>query len=64
MTPTMFMRFVWRDEVVERTEHSVTTRKVRVLQQFWQAKDGNHEVAFGAKVLSGVWRNVPMVDEE
>jgi len=65
-TPTMHLRFITRDEIIEQTATSATARKVRILQQFWAHPDGK-EVA-GEKgdmfrSVNGTWRDVPWVSE-
>jgi len=48
MTPTVKLRFVWRDGQIENNGGVVSQKAVRVLQQWWQAE------------LTGEWRDVPL----
>ena len=48
MTPTVKLRFVWRDGQIETNGSVVSQKAVRVLQQWWQAE------------LTGEWRDVPL----
>ena len=48
MTPTVKLRFVWRDGVIENNGGVFSKKAVRVLQQWWQAE------------LTGEWRDVPL----
>jgi hypothetical protein len=48
MTPTVKLRFVWRDGPLENNGSVVSKKAVRVLQQWWQAE------------LTGEWRDVPL----
>ena len=48
MTPTVKLRFVWRDGLLENNGSVVSKKAVRVLQQWWQAE------------LTGEWRDVPL----
>jgi len=48
MTPTVKLRFVWRDGPLENNGNVVSKKAVRVLQQWWQAE------------LTGEWRDVPL----
>ena len=59
MTPTLYLRFVQRQEVVEQHANYSTARTVKILQQFFQHPDGK-EVAGDAFVLiRGSWRDIP-----
>jgi len=65
-TPTLHLRFITRDEIIERTATSSTAKKVRVLQQFWAHPDGKDwainkdDPVFS---VNGTWRDVPWVAE-
>ena len=48
MTPTVKLRFVWRDGPIENNSGVLSQKAVRVLQQWWQAE------------LTGEWRDVPL----
>ena len=62
MTPTSYLRFVWRKEsvpIAHDSQRGITTneiRNVRVLQQFWAVPYG--PVGFNA--MAGEWRDVPL----
>lgn len=58
MTPTSYLRFVWRTEVLHSDEKNKASvgRRVRVLQQFWAVPYG--PVEFNA--MAGEWRDVPL----
>ena len=57
-TPTMHLRFITRDEIIERTATSATAKKVRVLQQFWAHLDGKDAVGDMFRLENGTWRDV------
>lgn len=60
MTPTFHLRFVERQEIVERGEDHSTTRTVRILQQFWEHPSGKE--VFGDMFIQvyGSWRDIPV----
>lgn len=63
MTPTNKLRFVERQEIIDGfsvDDHSVV-RTVRVLQQWWDAEEGDYEDYVNA---GGEWRDVPLEEEE
>ena len=57
MTPTTKLRFVER--LVPASEHP--DKVIRVLQQWWDAEDGDHEDYVKA---GGEWRDVPLEVEK
>ena len=57
MTPTNKLRFVERE--VPSGEGFAKT--VRVLQQWWDAEEGDHEAYVKA---GGEWQDVPLEEEE
>jgi len=71
MTPTNKLRFVEREAPTEAPTFSqvfgcVTTRTVRILQQFWAHPDGmDWSINKDNPVLSvnGTWRDVPVEKE-
>ena len=62
-TPTLYLRFIGRDEIIERTATSAVAKKVRVLQQFWAHPDGKDNVGDMFASRNGFWRDVPFVEE-
>jgi hypothetical protein len=62
-TPTPYLRFVEREQIVETTPEYSTTRLVRVLQQFWEHPDGKDAVGDMFKMKMGTWRDVPLEQE-
>ena len=60
MIPTNKLRFVERAVLVQGHGHYLQ-KVVRVLQQWWDAEDGDHEDYVKA---SGEWRDVPLEEEE
>ncbi len=59
-TPTFYLRFIERDEVVGREVGCVVTKKVRVLQQFWAHPDGKECAGDIFRAENGTWRDVPL----
>ena len=62
MTPTAYLRFVWRDEVSDYSFENGTSLvcKTRVLQQFWEDPDGKVIFDGAEKSIAGEWRDVPL----
>jgi hypothetical protein len=50
MTPTVKLRFVWRDGQIENNGSAVSQKAVRVLQQWW----------YSELLQQGEWRDVPL----
>ena len=50
MTPTVKLRFVWRDGQIENNGSVVSQKAVRVLQQWW----------YSELLQQGEWRDVPL----
>lgn len=63
MTPTMYMRFVERTEIIDHNPetNSSTGRKVKVLQQFWETSSGNEVAGDMFVQVYGRWVDVPLV---
>ena len=61
MTPTNKLRFVERTESRREPNSGSYWVKVRVLQQWWDAEDGDHEDYVRA---GGEWRDVPLEGEK
>ena len=59
MTPTLHLRFIERQEIVERQVTHNTTRTVRMLQQFWEHTNGKDVCGDTFVQLYGSWRDVP-----
>ena len=67
MTPTNYLRFVWRVEDIDcDPAHRATMgRRLRVLQQFWASPDGASASVFPAPGTgAGEWRDVPLEEQE
>lgn len=58
---TLPLRFLERDEIVERHADHCVTRTVRVLQQFWPDPNGKDAAGDMFNVQMGEWRDVPLV---
>lgn len=54
-SPTPQLRFVWE------LQSARTGKRVKILQQLWQRID--HETCISGEI-TGVWRDVPLVEEE
>ena len=61
MTPTNKLRFVERQMEVDFPLFGAVAKTVRVLQQWWDAEEGDHEAYVKA---GGEWRDVPLEEEE
>lgn len=57
--PTLHLRFVEKQVVVESTPEQTTTKSVRVLQQFWEHPDGREVCGTMFKTSAGTWQDVP-----
>lgn len=62
--PTLHLRFVERDVIVSRDQHSATAQTQRVLQQFWQHPNGKEVVGNMFTSVLGEWRDVPLENEK
>jgi hypothetical protein len=62
--PTLHLRFVERQQVVEQHATYTTTRTVSILQQFWEHPDGNEVCGDMFKPANGTWRDIPKVKHD
>ncbi len=62
-TPTMHLRFVEREQIVETTPKYSVAHAVRVLQQFWEHPDGKDAAGDVFRMKMGTWRDVPVEKE-
>ena len=68
MTPTPKLRFVER-EIQEPYEfelhkHIAITKRVRILQQWWEKDDSSKYTSAIAGAFYGEWRDVPLEEEQ
>jgi hypothetical protein len=63
-TPTLHLRFVLRDEILQQEHNCVLATKVRVLQQFWAHPDGKDvgDTSDMFHTQMGTWHDVQMVE--
>jgi hypothetical protein len=59
--PTLHLRFVERQEIVERHATHCIARTVNILQQFWEHPDGKEVCGDMFKPANGTWRDIPKV---
>lgn len=62
-TPTLHLRFIERQEIVERGPTHTTTRTVNILQQFWQHPYGKEVCGDLFNPTCGTWQDIPKVYE-
>lgn len=58
MNPTMHLRFIERDIVVERREDAAISRKVKILQQFHEHTSGKDVAGDSFIQIYGTWVDV------
>jgi hypothetical protein len=61
--PSLHLRFIERQEIVERGPTHTTTRTVNILQQFWEHPRGEEFCGDMFNMLRGEWRDIPKVYE-
>lgn len=61
MTPTNKLRFVEREERHWHDDRTYSARRIRILQQWWDVEDGDHE---DYVIAGGEWRDVPVETED
>ena len=59
--PTMYLRFVEREEIVEQHDTYAVSRTVNILQQFWEHSNGKEMCGDVFNTVLGDWRDVPKV---
>ena len=63
MTPTMYLRFIERMEIIEQNGESSMGRKIKILQQFWETPNGSEVAGDMFVQLYGTWRDVPLIKD-
>jgi hypothetical protein len=61
--PTLYLRFVEREEIDYTLRNYGGIRKVRILQQFWEHPGGSHAAGDMFHLRTGTWRDVPVERE-
>lgn len=61
--PTLHLRFIERQVVVEQYETFSTAKTVKVLQQFWEHVDGQEAMGDMFVTKVGTWKDIPLVRE-
>lgn len=61
--PTLYLRFIERQQIVEQTSTHSVSKNIKVLQQFWEHTDGKEAAGNMFVTKLGTWRDVPLVEE-
>jgi hypothetical protein len=61
--PTLHLRFIERQVIVEQHETFSTAKTVKVLQQFWEHVDGQEVMGDMFVTKVGTWKDIPLVRE-
>jgi|LakMenEpi03Aug12_release.lakeMendotaPanAssembly.Ray.scaffolds.fasta_scaffold4901792_1 hypothetical protein len=61
--PTLYLRFIERQQIVDQTPMYSTAKTIKVLQQFWEHADGQEAAGDMFVTKLGTWKDVPLVKE-